>query len=336
MTSYSSRFSPVGIVDYPNSNGLYPATWLPLPDYKDGALGGYAQSCWMLCRVDQRGANRFAFRASGSYTLDVLTAVDGVLIYTVNAASNVQSNFKVNYNSCSVTSTQPDGARLCIVRITPQMGQNLTTLALSGLLHPEETTVSSSSKIIWSRICGQWLNVLALNASHMTEYFELYGPNVIASGSSLLAANFSLKSIDLLLPMATSLLSCCAGAYTAKTAKIYAPMATNLTTLFSGCYCLTSAIVYCPLALTMTNFLGAGTSSSSCYNLQSLELQDCTVGFVMNYTAMGATEANALVASLGNAKDTSQVLDFRNNPFSADPAFDIAAATAKGYTVLLT
>ncbi len=336
MTSYSSRFSPVGIVDYPNSNGLYPATWLPLPDYKDGALGGYAQSCWMLCRVDQRGANRFAFKASGSYTLDVLTAVNGVLIYTVNAASNVQSNFKVNYNSCSVTSTQPDGSRLCIVRITPQKGQNLTTLTLYGLLHPEETTVNSTGKIIWSRICGGWLNALALNSSYMMEYFELYGPNVIASGSSLLASNFSLKSIDLSLPIATNIISCLQSTYSMKTAKIYAPMATNLTSLFNGCYCLISAIVYCPLALTMTNILGPGTSSSSCFNLQSLELQGCTVGFVMNCTAMDATEANALVASLGNAKDASQVLDFRNNPFSADPAFDIAAATAKGYTVLLT
>jgi hypothetical protein len=90
-----------------------------LPD-----IGDNEQKVYILYGVMNHQNNHIALGASGNYTIDW---GDGTI---VNGASGTDLSYNYNYDTISATPTA-DGYKCVIITITPQSGQNLTSVSFS-------------------------------------------------------------------------------------------------------------------------------------------------------------------------------------------------------------
>lgn len=98
-----------------------PSDWLAMP-----SVTSADHKIAILVAVYEQGSNFCAFNCAGNYTVDW---GDGV---TENFSSGVQSNHEYSYSALSGTDSSL-GYRQVIAIITPQSGQNLTTVNLKAI-----------------------------------------------------------------------------------------------------------------------------------------------------------------------------------------------------------
>jgi hypothetical protein len=99
-----------------------PTEWLPLPDNIDGV-----QKVSILNAVFDTDSEFVAFICQGAYTVDW---GDGVV---ENYASNIKAGHKYDYSNANLNSDTVSkfGYKQCIITITPQSGQNFTSINLN-------------------------------------------------------------------------------------------------------------------------------------------------------------------------------------------------------------
>ena len=129
----------------PPPNGYNPE-WLPAPATTDTTVNGKTDALYMLCNVlDTGNRNYFSCNASGNYTVNVYTGINGTLISTQNVTDNVQASWQIDYAACT---HQLDAlTRQAYVEIVPQSGQVLSALTFNTN-HPAETNTNTSANFI--------------------------------------------------------------------------------------------------------------------------------------------------------------------------------------------
>ena len=112
---------------------IRPVEWLPLPDNIDGV-----QKVSILNAVFDTDSEFVAFTCAGAYTVDW---GDGVV---ENFANSVKAEHKYYYADVDLNSDTVStfGYKQCIITITPQAGQNLTSIYLN---HSHPAIASSTS-----------------------------------------------------------------------------------------------------------------------------------------------------------------------------------------------
>lgn len=121
FTSYATKISEItggGGLSPAINEWVRPSDWLPItkPD-------GTSQKVVGLFAVFDSDTNYVAFAANGNYTVDW---GDGSA--PENYASGAQCQHKYNFASISSSTTTAEGYRQVIITITPQSGQNLSSI----------------------------------------------------------------------------------------------------------------------------------------------------------------------------------------------------------------
>lgn len=109
-----------------------PSDWLTMP-----SITSADHKINILIAVYEQGSNFCSFNCAGNYTVDW---GDGVV---ENISSGVQSNHEYSYAALSGTDSSL-GYRQAIATITPQSGQNLTTVNLKAI-HPSLTASANTT-----------------------------------------------------------------------------------------------------------------------------------------------------------------------------------------------
>jgi len=281
-----------------------PTDWLALP----GVTG---QQKFVGLHAVYPDSNFCALLAEGGYTVDW---GDGTV---ENIASGVQANHQYNYSTFDVANATlcSRGYKQAIVTVTPQAGQNLTTLNL----HKKHTMAGLqmySSGFLDIAISGSLLTSLLIGvqtAGAATQVIIFAGleqvtllDNAVTTFSYMFSACYSLQSIPLL--------------------------DTSAGTTFSGMFQSCSSLQSIPLLDT-----SAGTNFSymfqSCSSLQSIPLLDTSAG--TNFTNMFQSCSSLSQAALSGTKVS---ISYINCKLSADALNTIYTnlATVTGKTIVVT
>ncbi len=229
----------------PNLPDGYNPEWMTPPAITDTTVNGLTDVIALMCNVlDIGDRNYFSCIATGSYTVNVYTAVNGTLISTVNTASDVQTNWQIDYAVCT---HQVDAeTRQAYVEIVPKAGQTLTLIRFNTN-HPAETNANSAPNI-----------VAAFGALP-----------ALTTAASMFNSCYALQSVTLpALPALTTAASMFIYCYALQSVTLPAlPALTTATNMFNSCYALQSVTLPAlPALTTATNMF------NSCYALQSVTL----------------------------------------------------------------
>lgn len=256
----------------------------------------------VLFAVGDYSTNHIAFRMRGAYTVDW---GDG---NTENVADNTTAQHVYNYSDLSA-STEFDYSgqtgRQAMIVITPQSGQNLTSVSFD---YRHSDLVGSSSTPILEIVCS------VPNATAL-KFGGTFGGLWLMEQCTILSHN------------ATSLISLFQNCRSLQSVPAFDTSAvTNMTRLFSGCYALRKAPALNTASVTIMN-----NAFTSCFSLKSVELSDTS-----NVTTFYQVFLNCY--SLQNIEiDTSGATGFYqpfNNCQSLQeiPALDLSGSTGFSLT----
>ena len=252
FADYPAKIAEISGGGTPTTGWVRPADWLELPE---------------VLETDQKmvglhavfsDANFLALKCTGGYTVDW---GDGVV---ENFASGVQANHEYDFNNpalaASITALPYKQA---IVTVTPQTGQNLTSLNLF-VKHNQAGLVNGyASGWLDLRISGQSLATLTISGTStslvrhtLLEQVEILNSGV-TSMSYMFNSCYSLTSIPLL-----------------NTGSV-----TNMSYMFSSCYSLTSIPLLDTSSVTNMSYM-----FNCCYSLTSMPMLD--TGSVTNMSSM--------------------------------------------------
>ena len=338
----------------PPPNGYNPE-WLPAPATTDTTVNGKTDALYMLCNVlDTGNRNYFSCNASGNYTVNVYTGINGTLISTQDFSANVQANWQIDYAACT---HQLDAlTRQAYVEIVPQSGQVLSELKFNTN-HPNETNTNTAPNVI--AVIGALpaltnatnmftacyslqsvnLNLPALtNATNMFYIcLSLQSVNLslpaLTNAAYMFNTCYSLQSVNLNLPALTNATNMFYTCNSLQSVNLSLPALTNATNMFYACYSLQSVNLNLPALTNATNMFGtAMTDGQSLRSLRKIQLTGLKQGFALNFGALQAPEINELFTSLGDASG-AKTIDIRNQPGSA--TCNVSIAVVKGYTVVI-
>lgn len=326
----------------------YSSSWMTPPAITGTAVNGKTDVIALMCNVlDIGNRNYFSCIATGAYTVNVYTAPNGTLISTVNTATNVQTNWQIDYAAC--THQVNVGTRQAYVEIVPQAGQSLTMVGFNTN-HPAETNTNSAPNIVAAfaalpsltvassmfGACYNLQSVTLLDLPALTNATNMFGAcyalqsvafgalPALTNASSMFGACYAMQSVTLpalpALTNATSMFSACLGLQSVTLPAL--PAVTTATSMFSNCYALQSVVLpVLPALTTATSMFGTTVESTCSRSLRKLITPSlgtalpAATTFVLRYTAIQETEALAWVASLGSSAN-AVTFDLRNNPFS--------------------
>jgi hypothetical protein len=266
-----------------------PTDWLAMP-----ARG--SQEFIGLLAITEDDSNHIALLCAGNYTVDW---GDGVI---ENFASGVKANHSYTYSSIGGETISTRGYKQVLVRVTPQAGQNLTTLNLQ-----QQNSILAKMHVTgWLDIAINGANITTLSLGGLTvkqgmcEIVTIGSIGSIASFSNLFNSFYSLQSI--------SLFNTAAG--------------TNFNNMFTNCYNLGTI----PLFVTS---LGTNFSSMfiDCRSLKSIPLLDTGKA-----TNIGNMFANCRLLKTIPLLNTALVTDFSQmvmgcNSLKTFPLINMASAT---------
>jgi surface protein len=213
-----------------------PADWLALPTVNDGD-----QKFVGLHAVYDHESNFVAVNCAGAYTVDW---GDGVV---EDIATGVQANHNYVYSALSSGTLSTRGYRQAVVTITPQAGQNLTTVNLF-VKHNQSGLNSLGTVTGWLdiRMAGSLVSSLGLSDSfgtivrhRMLEQFEYVGTSAIATCANKFHSCSNLRSVI----------------GTAWTGSV-----TNMTSMFNACSSLQTVPLFNTAAVTLMNSTFTGCS----------------------------------------------------------------------------
>lgn len=273
-----------------------PSDWLAMPTI------GTQEFIGLLAITDDE-SNHIALLCAGAYTVDW---GDGV---TENVATGVKAQHTYTYSAISNSTISTRGYKQVLVRVTPQAGQNLTTVNLQQ----QNSIIAKKHTVGWLDIAVKGSNITTLTLGGtltlymgMCENVDIYSFGAISNLSILFYNFLSLQKFTL--PSTASvtnfsnMFTFCTSLKTIPTINTQA--ATNVTGMFQNCYSLREI----PL-LNFSNVNNFDQCFSFCNNMQNYPLLDTSKGtnfnnmFDANYTLqklpnlstiLGTTFANML------------------------------------------
>jgi len=331
----------------PGGSGAWerPGDWLALPTVNNGD-----QKICLLVAIWNTTNNFLAFTISGACTVDW---GDGSAPQDV--ASGVKAEKSIAWADISSSTVTSLGYRQAIVTITPQAGQNLTSLNFT-VRHSTPSTQHSDG-LLDVRLSAPFATSITFdtnsNISHnYMEQVEIIGTTAITTCSAMFRNLRALSSI----------------VGTAWTANV-----TNFSNMFNGCSSLASVpaldtsagtdfsgmFSYCPSLASVpaldtsagTTFssmfsccsslasvpaldTSAGTSFSNmfsyCSSLASVELTGCKYSVSVASGVLSSAALDALYTSLGTAAGAQTITVTGNYGTTGDTP---SIATGKGWTV---
>jgi len=238
-----------------------PTQWLTLP-----TIGSTEQKMVALFAVFPTTAKEYSnvceFRLSGNYTVDW---GDGSAVE--NITSNVSALHTYSYTALSSTTDTTRGYRQAIITVTPQSGQNITSILLNR---------NDSG----NHFSGQWLEI-SINAASLATLTVgdttrkpllesvILKNNAIISAGNTFANCVKLQNVDLSF---TSLLTGATGTFSGCIALQTVPLfnlssLTNATSMFNSCYSLQTVPLF-----NLSSLTNATSMFLSCVSLQSIPL----------------------------------------------------------------
>lgn len=137
---------PMGTITPDPSGWTRPTDWLAMPTI------GTQEFIGLLAVTDDE-SNHIALLARGAYTVDW---GDGTI---ENVADNIKAQHSYTYSTISSATLSTRGYKQVLVRVTPQAGQNLTTISLQ-----------QRNSIIDKTQCVSWLD-MAVKGSNITTIY---------------------------------------------------------------------------------------------------------------------------------------------------------------------
>jgi hypothetical protein len=264
-------------------------------------------------------SNYFAITCRGAYTVDT---GDGTV---TNVADNTKFEYKFTYANVSKTCIR--GYKVALIKITPQAGQNLTSVTFQVYHSAIES--------------NKYSNVLEIVAN-------LPNGSIVIGGSTV--TNGILENIDVRTCTNTTFANLfynCINlknysVITQSTVNVYTTAFTssglntiNITTDVSGS--LSSAFSSLNLrVVNITGSMGGVTVTTSLFgtrgNLSKIILTGLTIGFSVASQKLSASALNDLADSLGTANG-AQIINISGN--IGTNTCDQTKFTNKGYTLIL-
>jgi hypothetical protein len=259
-----------GVRPTPSDAWTRSADWLAMP-----AIG--SQEFIGLLAITDDESNHIALLCGGNYTVNW---GDGVV---ENVASGVKAQHTYVYSSISDDTISSIGYKQVLVRVTPQAGQNLTTVNLQQ----QNNIIAKSYTTGWLdlSINGSNITTLVLGGSTvrqgMCERVTIGNIGTIANFSNLFNSFHSLQSVSLFnTASGTNFSGMFANCYSLQTVPLFNTVSgTNLSSMFQGCGLLSEV----PLLNTAsgTNFT---SMFSGCASIQTAPLLNTASG--TNFTSM--------------------------------------------------
>lgn len=284
-----------------------PTDWLTMPTIGTQEFIG-------LLAITNDESNHIALNCAGAYTVDW---GDGT---SQNVATGVKAEHSYTYSSISSSTLSTRGYKQVLVRVTPQAGQNLTTVNLQQ----QHSTLAKVHTVSWLDIAIKGANISTLSIGGTTVYlfmcenvdvysfgsitnlsylfyqlyalqkFTLPSTSAVTNFTAMLGSCLSIKKIPLISMVgALNVSDMFNGCYSLKEIPLFNTSAvTNFSNMLYGCYCLQSI----PLLNTIsgTNFSGM---LRICYSIQQIPNLN---------TAAGTNFSNMLTTSTSIAKAAFQ------------------------------
>lgn len=242
---------------------------LPIP-----TITSSEQKCALLIHISDDNSNFLALSAAGNYTVDW---GDGV---TENFASGVSAYHTYNYATFdpSNTTLTANGFKQAIAIITPQAGQNLTSVNLTirstsaaianVYSQPIEEVYISSPNLSSLTITGA--SASSAVYCRKTKYVNLINSGTISSFASLFQNMLNLQGVDIgttaSITNLNSMFSNCNSLRTVNfSSNAITSANTTTTSMFAGCYSLATAPMFDTSSVTAM----AGMFQN-CFNLTSV------------------------------------------------------------------
>jgi len=271
---------------YSANDWIRPTDWLTMPTI------GTQEFIGLLAITDDE-SNHIALLCAGAYTVDW---GDGV---TENVATGVKAQHSYTYSSISDSTISSRGYKQVLVRVTPQAGQNLTTVSLNQ----QNSILAKIHTVGWLDLHYNGANITSIVygggagtvSFHMVERVRINALGAITTFASLfsylfsglqtvtitgssLVTNFSniffgcnsLKYVDLNVSAGNNFDSAFSGCNSLQKAPLLNFKTTGTiicTSMFGGCKSLREVPLINTIAVTAVNFM-----FSNCSSLQSIPL----------------------------------------------------------------
>jgi surface protein len=260
-----NRFDGLNIKKPNINNWIRPSDWLPMPTILPSE-----EKIALLMPVFPQGSNFLAFTISGAYTVDW---GDGV---TENVASNVKAQHEYSYTDPDLNATVTSGGyKMAVVVITPQAGQNITSVDFNQKYELTGSTFPDTSPILEIVLSCPNLNTMLLGNDPVELVFcknliSFTGINmgIITDFSLMFAYLKSLKNVDIKLSVVETAYSMFQGCTSLTNVSLFdTSNVTNMTGMFNGCASLTTV----PLFNT-SNVTELGGMFNGCASLTTVPL----------------------------------------------------------------
>ena len=322
---------------------MRPVDWLAMP-----AITPSEQKIALLMPVFPQGSNFLAFTIAGAYTVDW---GDGSTIEPFTSDQKAQHSYDYADPDLNTTVTS-DGYKMAVVIITPQAGQNLTSVDFSRTYTLAGSTFANTTPILEIILscpnltslvlgfCKSLINFSGINMGLLTNYTSLFASltalkqvshfhtaAAVTNMTGMFNGCSSLKSVPLFNTAAVTSVS---NMFLNCRSLVYVPLfntvsVTDMSFMFSGCSSLKSVPLFNTAAVTtMAN------TFSSCSSLKSVPLFNTAA--VTNMTGMLSNCLSLVSVPLFNtAAVTSMSGMFGNCPSLVSvPLFNTAAVTNTG------
>jgi len=263
---YNTDDTPV----YSVNDWIRPSDWLLIPTI------GTQEFIGLLAITDDE-ANHIALLCAGNYTVDW---GDGTI---ENFSSGVKANHSYTYSSISNLTISSRGYKQVLVRVTPQAGQNLTTVNLQQ----QNSILAKPHTPGWLDISVNGSNITTISLGGSTvrlgicERVNIGSIGVITNFNNFFWQCYSLQSVSLFnTASGTNFSQMFKDCYMLKSIPLFVTSAgTNFSSMFSECRLL----ITIPLLNTAigTNF---SSMFSNCRSLQTIPLINTILG--NNFQAM--------------------------------------------------
>jgi hypothetical protein len=314
-----SAWDTVGVA--PPAPYVRPTDWMTMPTLTVGQ-----QKVCALVPVWDTDSNFVALSCAGAYTVDW---GDGSA--PQNFATGVQANHLYDYATVGNLSTR--GYRQAIATITPQAGQNLTTVDLQRKHTQTGLPVDAAWRLPWLDIVvvGSFITTLLVTNSSgsnkyasLLEHFEFVGPSSITTGMSFYNC-LSLQSV-VGTTWTANITNFSFFFYTCTMLRSIPLLDThsgsNFSSMFSGCSLLESVPT-----LNTSNGTNFTSMFQGCRRLRSVPPFDLRKGTIFNSTFQNCAALTSIPAF-----DTSLGTDFSSmcsncTGISKSPVLDTRAGT---------
>jgi surface protein len=302
-----------------------PADWLTMP-----TITSTEQKIALLMPVYPQGSNFLAFTLAGAYTVNW---GDGDI---ESVASGVKAQHEYSYADPDLNTTvTSDGYKMAIVVITPQSGQNITSVnfnqkyALTGSTFPDSspileiifscpnlTSFTLGSTTTANVFCKNLVNFSAINMGLLTNFDSIFAGLISLK-------NISFNTISSAVTNMSSMFSGCSSLVSVPLFNTAA--VTNMSSMFQSCRSLVSVPLFNTAAVT-----NMGSMFSGCSFLVSVPLFNTGAVTGMNNMFQSCT-ALTTVPLFNTAAVTSMSSMFQScTALTTVPLFNTAAVTNMG------